>query len=88
MVFIFSVIRRHVHLQCRQSTAMRNKMGMRKVHGILEVPEESDCSVITIHDHNLKIEKSRKEDQDERDISPGKEMILTGLKIGNGRLRK
>ncbi|KRX23690.1 hypothetical protein T07_5227 [Trichinella nelsoni] len=31
MVFIFSVIRRHVYLQCHQSTARRNKMGMHKV---------------------------------------------------------
>ncbi|XP_003370169.1 conserved hypothetical protein [Trichinella spiralis] len=36
-------------------------------HGILEVPEETDCRGITVP-VAIKIEKSRKEDLDERDI--------------------
>ncbi|XP_003379075.1 hypothetical protein Tsp_02747 [Trichinella spiralis] len=61
-------------------------------HGILEVPEDickQDIVPIAVSsnyfcerhvsDHNLKIEKSRKEELEERDIcSPGKEKILTG----------
>ncbi|KRX81049.1 hypothetical protein T06_1821 [Trichinella sp. T6] len=68
MVFIFSVIRR----QCCQSTAMRNKMGNaqsvnclsvnKSKHGILEAPEETDCSGIT----SITISRSRRRDQEKR----------------------
>ncbi|XP_003378916.1 hypothetical protein Tsp_02590 [Trichinella spiralis] len=49
---------------CSGITSVNKKTSL---HGILEVPEETDCRGITVP-VAIKIEKSRKEDLDERDI--------------------
>ncbi|XP_003367373.1 putative protein E6, partial [Trichinella spiralis] len=60
-------------------------------HNILEVPEETDCNGITSVNIvpvaiSLKIEKSRKEELQERDIcSPGKEKFDRVRKIWKRR---
>ncbi|KRX64782.1 hypothetical protein T09_1950 [Trichinella sp. T9] len=88
-----------IRRQCCKSTAMRNNGKCTKCelspcqqkHGILEVPEETDCSGIT----SITISRSRRRDRQEKrtrikplkektTLSPGKEKIFT-IGIGSER---